>query len=62
MRYPIAVPMLVSYVLSHMLWCNSSVQQVMKQYPCSFEFTDILLMKFFEHAYSSEYGKMSAMP
>ncbi|XP_065183467.1 myotubularin-related protein 9-like [Sycon ciliatum] len=33
-----------------------AVFQVMRQYPCSFEFTDRFLMKLFEHSYSSEYG------
>ncbi|KAI1725711.1 myotubularin-like phosphatase domain-containing protein [Ditylenchus destructor] len=33
-----------------------SVWQIMRQYPCSFEFTEEFLIFLFEHAYASEFG------
>ena len=34
-------------------------QQIYQQFPCSFEFNDRFLITLFEHAYSSQFGKIS---
>ena len=34
-------------------------QQIYQQFPCSFEFNDRFLISLFEHAYSSQFGKIS---
>lgn len=37
------------------------VQQIHQQYPCSFEFSQPLLILLFEHSYSSQFGQYSVI-